>query len=156
MQNVILVVHIIACIVMTIVIMLQKSEGGALGIGGGGGGLMTGRSAAGALVRVTMIFGGIFFITSLGLTTLANRTTDNRSAIERAVEDANPGAITTPRDLLDPTAPLLGTPTPAETPVEGTPAPVDIPAPAEPTPEAPAEPDTEEAPAEPSEPVDNP
>jgi len=160
MQNVILVVHIIACIVMTIVIMLQKSEGGALGIGGGGGGLMTGRSAAGALVRVTMIFGGIFFITSLGLTTLANRTTDNRSAIERAVGETNPDAVTGPRDLLDPTAPLLGTPAPSETPDADTSAAVDIletPAsPATPTLEAPVDPDTEEAQAEPGEPVDNP
>ncbi|HBQ47756.1 MAG TPA: preprotein translocase subunit SecG, partial [Hyphomonas atlantica] len=38
MQNVILVVHIIACIVMTGLVLLQKSEGGGLGIGGGGGG----------------------------------------------------------------------------------------------------------------------
>lgn len=72
---------------MTVVIMLQKSEGGALGIGGGGGGLMTGRSAAGVLVRVTMFFGGIFFLTSLGLTTLANRTTDDRTTLERAAEE---------------------------------------------------------------------
>lgn len=107
MQNVILVVHIIACIVMTVVIMLQKSEGGALGIGGGGGGLMTGRSAAGALVRVTMFFGAIFFVTSLGLTTLANRTTDGGSAIERALESENPDAATGPVDILDPSAPLL-------------------------------------------------
>lgn len=91
MQNVILVVHIIACVVMTIVIMLQKSEGGALGIGGGGGGLMTGRSAAGALVRVTMFFGGLFFLTSLGLTTLANRTADDRSVVERVTGGGEDG-----------------------------------------------------------------
>ncbi len=89
MQNVILAAHILACIIMTIVIMLQKSEGGALGIGGGGGGggLMTGRSVAGALVRVTMIFGGLFFLTSLSLTTLANRGLDERSAVERTLEE---------------------------------------------------------------------
>ena len=87
MQNVLLVIHIIACIVMTAVIMLQKSEGGALGIGGGGGGgLMTGRGAAGALVRVTMVVGAVFFITSLGLTTLANRGLDTRSDVERQIE----------------------------------------------------------------------
>lgn len=112
MQNVILSIHIIACIVMTVVIMLQKSEGGALGIGGGGGGLMTGRSAAGALVRVTMLFGGIFFMTSLGLTTLANRTADTRSTVERVIDAENPNASTGPTDLLDPNAPLLATPEP--------------------------------------------
>jgi preprotein translocase subunit SecG len=98
MQNVLLVIHIIACIVMTAVIMLQKSEGGALGIGGGGGGgLMTGRGAAGALVRVTMIVGAVFFFTSLGLTRLANESLDTRSDVERQVEaeerDADSGAI---------------------------------------------------------------
>ena len=148
MQNVILVIHIIACIVMTVVIMLQKSEGGALGIGGGGGGLMTGRSAAGALVRVTMLFGGIFFITSLGLTTLANRSYDDTTLVERALSEDSPDAAPAgPIDLLDPTAPLLGTPTPSadETvPVE--------------TAEQPAtdDPIELEAPAETPEPVDNP
>lgn len=111
MQNLILAVHIFACIGMTIVIMLQKSEGGALGIGGGGGGIMTGRSAAGALMRMTMVFGAVFFITSLGLTTLANRTADNRTLLERTVDktdpDASAGEI---RDLLDPSLPLLGNP----------------------------------------------
>ncbi len=107
MQNVILVIHIIACIVMTVVIMLQKSEGGALGIGGGGGGLMTGRSAAGALVRVTMFFGAIFFATSLGLTTLANRTSGSQSAIERALDSENPNGGSGPVDILDPNTPLL-------------------------------------------------
>jgi preprotein translocase subunit SecG len=143
MQNVILVVHIIACIVMTVVIMLQKSEGGALGIGGGGGGLMTGRSAAGALVRVTMLFGGIFFITSLGLTTLANRSYDDTTIVERAAnEDSLDAAPAGPIDLLDPTAPLLGTPTPTVTePVLGE------------TTEAPLTPEPSE---ETQEPVDNP
>jgi len=147
MQNVILVVHIIACIVMTIVIMLQKSEGGALGIGGGGGGLMTGRSAAGALVRVTMIFGGIFFITSLGLTTLANRTTDNRSTLERAVTESAPAAPGETIDLLNPTAPLGSSPT-EDAPVENAePAPVDGEV---------AVPEGASVPEEAPEPVDNP
>jgi len=110
MQNVILVVHIIACLVMTGLVLIQKSEGGGLGIGGGGGGgagsLLSGRGAAGALVRSTIMFGGIFFLTSLGLTTLANRNNDTRSEVERALGADEDGA-TGPVDLLDPTAPLL-------------------------------------------------
>lgn len=142
MENVILTIHIIACIVMTIVIMLQKSEGGALGIGGGGGGLMTGRSAAGALVRVTMVFGGIFFLTSLGLTTLANRSLDNRSALEREVAETREVAPDGSGGILDGDTSLLDSLGPAttETPT-GT---ADVP---------PAEPGL----AEPTEePVDNP
>ncbi|MEZ6000678.1 preprotein translocase subunit SecG [Hyphomonas sp.] len=111
MQNVILVIHILACLVMIGLVLVQKSEGGGLGIGGGGGGtnsLLSGRGAAGAVVRSTIIFGAIFFITSLALTTLANREGDNRSDIERvlAPEDSAP-APGTPTDLFDPSAPLL-------------------------------------------------
>jgi preprotein translocase subunit SecG len=106
MQNVILVIHILACVALTAVVLLQRSEGGALGIGGGGsgGGLMSGRGAAGALVRTTMIFAGLFFVTSLVLTTLANQTRDDRSAAERQLEREDPAAT---EDLLDSDAPLL-------------------------------------------------
>ena len=110
MQNVILVIHILACLVMIGLVLVQKSEGGGLGIGGGGGGnsLLSGRGAAGAIVRSTIIFGAIFFITSLALTTLANRSRDDRTDVERALtpEDAaaTPGATD---DLFDPSAPLL-------------------------------------------------
>ncbi len=93
MTNVILVAHILVSIVLIIVVLMQRSEGGALGIGGGGGGggagggLMSGRGVAGALVRTTMIFGAIFFITSLGLTTLATRNSDGRTNIERSLDE---------------------------------------------------------------------
>ena len=49
MENVILVVHLILAICLIGVVLLQRSEGGGLGIGGGGGGVMTGRQAAPAL-----------------------------------------------------------------------------------------------------------
>lgn len=110
MQNVILVIHILACLVMIGLVLVQKSEGGGLGIGGGGGGnsLLSGRGAAGAVVRSTIIFGAIFFVTSLALTTIANRSNDNRSDVERALtpEDAAPQPTSTD-DLFDPSAPLL-------------------------------------------------
>ena len=51
--------------------MLQRSEGGALGIGGGGG-LMTGRAAGNLLTRTTAILATAFMVTSLGLAVLAN------------------------------------------------------------------------------------
>jgi len=89
MQTVILVIHILASIAMIAVVLLQRSEGGALGIGGGGGGggLVSGRGAAGALVRTTMIFGGIFFVTSLTLTTIAAHRADQADGIERRLQD---------------------------------------------------------------------
>ena len=89
-MNVILVIHVLVSIVLVIVVLLQRSEGGALGIGGGGGGggLMSGRGAAGALVRATIIFGAIFFITSLVMTTISTRSSsDGRSDIERRLDE---------------------------------------------------------------------
>lgn len=107
MENVVLVVHILTCIVMTGLVLMQKSEGGALGIGGGGGGLMSGRSAAGALVRTTIICGGIFFITSLTMAAIASRSDDGRTAIERSLDERDGGSSSGPVDLLDPDAPVL-------------------------------------------------
>lgn len=110
MQNVILVIHILACLGMIGLVLVQKSEGGGLGIGGGGANsLMSGRGAAGALVRTTMIFGAIFFATSLILTSIANRQSDNRTGIERILEGADPKTAPQdgPVDLFDPsTVPL--------------------------------------------------
>lgn len=136
MQNVILVVHILAGLVMTGLVLIQKSEGGALGIGGGGGGLMGGRGAANAIVRTTILFGAAFFITSLALTTIASRSDEGLSAIEKAkqenIDAQNEGKDdNAPVDFLDPTAPLLGTPdTEADSPPES-PAEAIVPAPAD-------------------------
>ena len=72
MQTVLLVVHLIIAVALVGVVLLQRSEGGALGIGGGGGGgFMTGRGAANLLTRTTGILAAIFILTSLGLAILA-------------------------------------------------------------------------------------
>ncbi len=72
MQEVLLVVHLMLAIAIVILVLLQRSEGGALGIGGGGGGgFMTGRDAANLLTRMTAAFAGLFMVTSLVLTILA-------------------------------------------------------------------------------------
>ncbi|MBI1400668.1 preprotein translocase subunit SecG [Hyphomonas sp.] len=118
MQNVILVIHILACLAMIGLVLVQKSEGGGLGIGGGGANsLMSGRGAAGAIVRTTIIIGGIFFATSLALTSIANRNSDNRSGIEKALEETAPaGASGDPVDLFDPSVSLVESdPAPAST-----------------------------------------
>tara|TARA_R110000787_G_scaffold20065_8_gene59691 strand:- start:199 stop:684 length:486 start_codon:yes stop_codon:yes gene_type:complete len=109
MQNLILVVHIFACVIMTGLVLIQKSEGGGLGMGGGGGGnsLMSGRGAAGALVRTTIILGGVFFVTSLALTAIANRSSDTRSDVEKALSVDETGAPVEQKDLFDPTTSLL-------------------------------------------------
>ena len=64
---------------MIALVLLQRSEGGALGIGGGGGGMMTGRGVGNLLTRTTGILAVAFFATSIGLTIIAkleSRPTD--------------------------------------------------------------------------------
>ncbi len=71
MQTVIIAFHLIVVIALVAVVLLQRSEGGALGIGGGGG-FLTGRGQANALTRATTILAALFFATSLILTIMAN------------------------------------------------------------------------------------
>ncbi|GFO82334.1 MAG: hypothetical protein A49_19610 [Methyloceanibacter sp.] len=64
MTTVILLIHVMIALALVGVVLLQRSEGGALGIGGGGGaggGFMTGRSAGDALTRTTAILAACFF-----------------------------------------------------------------------------------------------
>ena len=74
MIEVLLVIHLIIAAAMVGVVLLQKSEGGALGIGGGGGagGFLTGRGTDNLLTRTTAGLAVAFFATSLLLTILPN------------------------------------------------------------------------------------
>jgi len=146
MLNVLLTIHIIACIALVIAVMLQRSEGGALGMSGGGtGGVISGRGAASVLVRVTMILAGVFFVTSVVMTRLNNESASQGSILEQQVDESgNPfDALTTPPAAGTATTPdpLGGTTT---TPAAANPAPV---APATQDPLAPA---TNTAPAAPA------
>jgi preprotein translocase subunit SecG len=74
MITVLLIIHLMIAASLVGVVLLQRSEGGALGIGGGGGGFMSGRGAANFLTRVTAGLAAAFFATSMLLTLLATRT----------------------------------------------------------------------------------
>ena len=73
MSTVLLLIHVMVALALVGVVLLQRSEGGALGIGGGGGGFMTGRSASNALTKTTAVLAACFFATSLALSILASR-----------------------------------------------------------------------------------
>src|SRR6201998_4602459 len=80
-----LAVHILIAISLVGVVLLQKSEGGALGMGGGGmSGFMTGRSTANLLTRVTAILAAAFMTTSVLLVVLHNRERAPRSILEES------------------------------------------------------------------------
>ena len=94
MITVILVIHIMLAVALTGVIMVQKSEGGALGMGGGGGmsGFMTGRSAANLLTRTTAILAAFFFATSIALALIATHQRAPSSLMNSAPPISAPGA----------------------------------------------------------------
>ena len=72
MITVILVIHVILAICIILAVLMQKSEGGGLGIGGRqSGGFMTSRGTANTLTKITTIIGALFFITSILLAILS-------------------------------------------------------------------------------------
>jgi preprotein translocase subunit SecG len=84
MENVVLVIHLILALCLIGVVLLQRSEGGGLGMGGGGGGgVMSGRSAATALAKLTWIFAIGFICTSIALTVLAAKDSVGTSVIDQ-------------------------------------------------------------------------
>ena len=84
MENVVLVIHLILALCLIGVVLLQRSEGGGLGMGGGGGGgVMSGRSAATALAKLTWIFAIGFICTSITLTVLAAKDSAGTSVIDQ-------------------------------------------------------------------------
>jgi preprotein translocase subunit SecG len=69
MQTVIILIHLMIVLAMVGLVLLQRSEGGGLGMGGGG--FMSNRGTANVLTRATAILAGLFFATSLVLSILA-------------------------------------------------------------------------------------
>ncbi len=82
MQTVLIVIHLLVVVALIITVLLQRSEGGALGAGGGTGGFMTGRGQANALTRATAILATIFFATSLLLTIIAGWNNKPKSILD--------------------------------------------------------------------------
>jgi len=83
MQSVLIVIHILIVIALIAVVLLQRSEGGALGTGGGTGSFMTGRGQANALSRATAILGAMFFATALLMSILSSWSRGPHSILER-------------------------------------------------------------------------
>lgn len=95
MATALLVIHLMVAAALVGVVLLQKSEGGALGMGGGGaGGFLTGRGTANFLTRTTAMLAAAFFATSISLTLLARQSGKQGSAFEApaAGAPATPGA----------------------------------------------------------------
>jgi preprotein translocase subunit SecG len=80
MTPVLLVIHIMVAAALVAIVLMQRSEGGALGMGGGG--FMSGRGQANFLTRTTAYLAMAFFATSIALTLIANRSNAPRSVFD--------------------------------------------------------------------------
>ncbi|TIQ33448.1 MAG: preprotein translocase subunit SecG [Mesorhizobium sp.] len=149
METVLIVIHLMVVLALVGVVLLQRSEGGGLGIGGGSG-FMTARGAANALTRATAILAAAFFVTSLALSIIARYGEKPMDILDRApasgVLNQLPGANgpvggsqpAAPAGAAAPAAPSGGTTTTTPLSNGGT---TTAPAPAPATP-APANPTT--------------
>ena len=135
LQTILLVAMILISVALAGVILIQRSEGGALGMGGGPSGFMTARGAGNLLTVTTWWLAGAFFACAIGLTILGNVERSNRSivdadAIGELITPTTPQTAPTqaPTDPAQPAAPSLQD---LESSLSGT---ASAPAPAQPAP----------------------
>lgn len=101
MMTFLIVVHILLALALIGVILMQRSEGGALGIGGGGG-FMTARGQANLLTRATAILAALFIVTSIMLAILSG----NRGTPRSILDAPAPTAPAAPAESPKPSVPL--------------------------------------------------
>jgi preprotein translocase subunit SecG len=87
MENFILIVNIILAILLVISVLLQKSEGGALGLGASQDSFISSRSASDFLTKTTAIIATLFVVTSILLTIISNKEISSTSVIEKVIEN---------------------------------------------------------------------
>ncbi|MES2144123.1 MAG: preprotein translocase subunit SecG, partial [Pseudomonadota bacterium] len=103
MENVVLTVHLIIALLLIGVVLLQRSEGGGLGMGGGGN--ISGRPATTPMAKLTWIFAAAFVTTSVTLTILAARDAASRSVADRVPTTTGAPATGAPGSPPPPTDP---------------------------------------------------
>ena len=86
MENLILVLNIILAVLLVFIILMQKSEGGALGIGASQESFISSRSAGNLLTKATAIIATLFIITSIYLTILSKGQISTSSVLEKVEE----------------------------------------------------------------------
>lgn len=105
METVLLLIHLIVTLCLIGIVLIQRSEGGGLGMGGGGG-VMTGRQAATAMTKLTWLFGAIFLVNSVVLTVIAAQNAGGSSVVDILSDDPasdSAPALPSGESLLPPT-----------------------------------------------------
>jgi len=87
MENFVLILNIILAILLIVVVLLQKSEGGALGLGASQDSYISSRSAGSFLTKTTAIIAALFIITSISLTIMSKEEFSSTSVLEKIEED---------------------------------------------------------------------
>ena len=87
MENIILILNVVLAILLVAVILLQKSEGGALGIGVSQESFISSRSAGSILTKTTAIIATFFIITSISLTIMSKDEFSSSSVLEKIEEE---------------------------------------------------------------------
>tara|TARA_B100000945_G_C20193898_1_gene508192 strand:- start:292 stop:612 length:321 start_codon:yes stop_codon:yes gene_type:complete len=92
MNSILLVLHIVITLALIGTVLLQRSEGGGLGIGGSssGGGFMTARGTASFLTRLTAILATCFFVSSITLAILASSKIKKSSIVDDVINSSQP------------------------------------------------------------------
>ncbi len=88
MENFVLVINIILAVLLVVTVLLQKSEGGALGLGASQDSFISSRSASNFLTKATAIIATLFIITSITLTIMSKENLPTKSVLE-SVEEEN-------------------------------------------------------------------
>ena len=86
MENILLVLNIILAVLLVLVVLLQKSEGGALGIGASQDSFVSSRSAGNFLTKATTIIATLFIINSISLTVMSRQSMPTTSVLEKVEE----------------------------------------------------------------------
>ena len=97
MENIILVLNIILAVLLVAIILIQKSEGGALGLGVSQDSFVSSRSAGNFLTKATAIIATLFIITSISLTILSRGELPTSSVLERVDENKDPSEPEIPK-----------------------------------------------------------
>jgi preprotein translocase subunit SecG len=100
MQTILVFAELVIAVALIIFVLLQRSEGGALGMGGGGGGLgglFSPRGAADTLTRTTAILAALFFLTCLGLNLLALHGRNEQSILDTPLNSQGPSTAPKPK-----------------------------------------------------------
>ena len=86
MENILLVINIVLAAILVILVLFQKSEGGALGIGASQDSLISSRTAGNFLTKATAVLAAIFIISSILLTILSQEKISTKSVLEKIEE----------------------------------------------------------------------